>query len=63
MEAVIEVVQSLGSETYLHLAGRNHPLVARVQASDHFSVNQRVALVFDMQHAHFFNSVSGAAIA
>jgi multiple sugar transport system ATP-binding protein len=62
MEAVVEVVQSLGSEAYLHLAGRTHSFVARVPATDHFSVNQRVALAFDVRHAHLFDPTSGAAI-
>jgi multiple sugar transport system ATP-binding protein len=62
VEAVVEVVQSLGSETYLHLATHPHSFVARVQATDHFNVSQQVSLAFDVRHAHFFDPVSGAAI-
>jgi len=61
-EAVVEVVQSLGSETYLHLATHAHSFVARVQATDHFNVSQQVSLAFDARHVHFFDPVSGAAI-
>ena len=62
METVVEVVQPLGSETYLHLAGHAHSFVARVRAADHFSVSQKVSLTFDARQAHFFEPVSGAAI-
>ena len=61
-EAVVEVIQPLGAETYLHLAGHAHSFVARVQATDHFNVSQPVSLAFDVRHAHFFDPVSGAAI-
>jgi multiple sugar transport system ATP-binding protein len=61
-EAVVEVIQPMGSETYLHLAGHSHSLVARVQATDHFDVQQRVSLTFDIPHAHFFDPASGTAI-
>jgi multiple sugar transport system ATP-binding protein len=62
VEAVVEVVQPLGSETYLHLAGHAHSFVARVGATDHFNVSQQVSLAFDMRHAHFFDPASGTAI-
>jgi multiple sugar transport system ATP-binding protein len=61
-EAVVELVQPLGSETYLHLAGQVHPFVARVHAADRLSVNQKVSVALDMRQAHFFDSASGAAI-
>jgi multiple sugar transport system ATP-binding protein len=61
-EAVVEVVQPMGSETYLHLAGHARSFVARVPATDHASVNQKVSLVFDARHAHFFDPVSETAI-
>ena len=62
VETVVEVVQPLGSETYLHLAGHAHSFVARVRPADHFSVSQKVSLTFDARQAHFFDPVSGAAI-
>jgi len=62
VEAVVELVQPLGSETYLHLASHTRSFVARVRATDHFSVNQKISLVFDAHHAHFFDPASGIAI-
>ena len=62
VETVVELVQPLGSETYLHLAGHVHSFVARVWAADHFSASQKVWLTFDARQAHFFDPVSGAAL-
>jgi multiple sugar transport system ATP-binding protein len=62
VEAVVEVVQPLGSETYLHLAGHAHSFVARVQATGSISVQQKVSLVFEMRHAHFFDPATGTAV-
>ncbi|MCX6926433.1 MAG: ABC transporter ATP-binding protein [Verrucomicrobia bacterium] len=62
VEAVVELVQPLGSETYLHFASHARSFVARVRPSDDFSVNQKVSLVFDVRQAHFFDPASGLAI-
>jgi len=62
VEAVLELVQPMGSETYVHLAGHAHSFVARVRATDHFNVNQQVSLTFDLRRAHFFDPASGTAI-
>src|ERR1019366_108747 len=62
MEALVEVIQPMGSEPYLYLAGHSKSMVARVMATEHFTVNQQVSLAFDMPHAHFFDPVSGTAI-
>ena len=62
-EAVVEVVQPLGSESYLHLVGHAGSFVARVPATDHFRASQKVALAFEARHAHFFDASSGTAIA
>ena len=62
LETMVEVVQPLGSETYLHLVGHAGLFVARVPATDHFGVSQKVSLAFDACHAHFFNPASGTAI-
>ena len=61
-EAVVEVIQPMGSEAYLYLASHAHSLVARARAMDQFSVNQKISLAFDMPHAHFFDPASGVAV-
>ena len=63
VETVVEVVQPLGAETYLHLAGHARSFVARVPPTDHFTVGQQLRLAFDAQHAHFFDAATGKAIA
>jgi multiple sugar transport system ATP-binding protein len=63
VEAVVEVVQPLGSETHLYLASRSHSFVARVRPTDPATVNQKVSLVLDTRQAHFFDPASEAAIA
>jgi multiple sugar transport system ATP-binding protein len=62
VETVVELVQPLGSETYVHLAGHAHSFVARVGATDRFSVNQMVSLTFDLRQVHFFDPASGKVI-
>ena len=62
MKAVVEVIQPMGSEAYLYLAGHAQSIVARVRSTEHFTVNQQVSLTFDMPHAHFFDPLSGTAI-
>lgn len=62
-EATVELVQSLGSETYLHLAGHAHSIIARVPPTDSFGVNQKVSLTITAGHTYFFNPSSGAVIA
>jgi multiple sugar transport system ATP-binding protein len=62
IEAVVEVVQPLGSETHLHLAGQAHSFVARVSATNRFQGGQKVSFFFDVRHAHFFDSASGVGL-
>jgi multiple sugar transport system ATP-binding protein len=62
VETVVEMVQPLGSETYLHLAGHAQSIVARVRATDRFSIGQRVSLSFEVRQVHFFEPASGKAI-
>jgi multiple sugar transport system ATP-binding protein len=62
VETVVEMVQPLGSETYLHLAGHAHSIVARVRATDRFSIGQRVSLSFEVCQVHFFEPASRKAI-
>jgi multiple sugar transport system ATP-binding protein len=63
VERVVELVQPLGPQTYLHLAGQVHACVARVGATDRFSVNQKVQITFDVRQVRFFEPASGKAIA
>jgi len=52
----------MGSEASLYLASHAHSFVARVRATDRLSVNQKVSVIFDMRHAHFFDPATGTAV-
>jgi len=62
VEAVVEVVEPLGSETWLHLSSGAQRFVARFPATERAHVNEKLALVFDMRSAHFFDAETGEAI-
>ena len=55
IETVVEIVEPMGSETYVYLAAGNGSIVARVPAKNRIRVNQKVSVVMDMREAHFFD--------
>jgi multiple sugar transport system ATP-binding protein len=61
--ASVEVVEPMGSETYLHVKAGHHAVVARVNPQARPEINQDVDLVFDMGKAHFFDRDTEQAIA
>src|SRR3989338_9204419 len=60
--AIVEVVEPLGAEVYLHLKVGKHALVARVGSHNRPEVNQDIDLVFDMGKARFFDAETDTAI-
>ena len=60
--AMVEVVEPLGAEVYLHLKVGKHALVARVGSHNRPEVNQDIDLVFDMGKARFFDAETDTAI-
>ena len=60
--SLVELVEPLGAEVYLHLKAGQHSLMARVGPHDRPEVNQDIDLVFDMGKAHFFDPETEAAI-
>lgn len=62
MTATVDIVEPMGSEIYLYLNAGNNNFVARVTNQDTATVNQDLQVVFDMSKAHFFDSVTQAAI-
>jgi multiple sugar transport system ATP-binding protein len=63
VEATVKSVEPMGPETYLHLAGGGHSFVARVPSATHVDLGQKVAVVFDLRHAHVFDATTETAIA
>jgi len=61
-EVTVEVSEPMGAETYLYLQTGATSFIARVRPTDRFHVNQRIKVVFDLDHAHFFDPVSEEAI-
>src|SRR6266700_2367715 len=69
VEAVVQAIEALGAETYLHLASGAHSFVARIPSpwpspirwerdtcgTNRVSANHKLSLVFDMASAHFFD--------
>ncbi len=62
VQAVAEVVEPLGAETYLYAASGGHSFVARVQQGHRVAAGQKVSLVLDMSRAHFFDPVTEKTI-
>ena len=55
-EVKVEVAEPMGSETYLYLDTGAHSFIARVNPTDRFDANQKVKVVFSINHAHLFNA-------
>ncbi len=53
-QATVEVVEPMGSETYLYLNTGAHNLIARSQNQHREEVNKKLDLVAQMKSAHFF---------
>ena len=62
VEAVAEVIEPLGAETYLYAAKAGHSFVARVAPGENIRAKKSVSLAFDMDRAHFFDAATGKAI-
>ncbi len=62
VEAIIEGVQPIGPETYLHITSGAHSFVARVPATCQAKPGEKVSLLFDMTSAHFFDPLTERTI-
>jgi multiple sugar transport system ATP-binding protein len=62
IEAIVEVVEPIGAETFLYLARGNQSLAARMSGSENPKVKQKLALSFEMTEARYFDPATGKAI-
>jgi multiple sugar transport system ATP-binding protein len=62
IEGVVEVVESVGAETFLYLARGKQSLAARMNGGKNPEVKQKLALSFEMTEARFFDPATGKAI-
>lgn len=58
----VEIAETLGSETLLHITTGEEKLVARVAADTTFKVGGALELRFDPKRAHLFSSETGEVI-
>ncbi|MBI4663422.1 MAG: ABC transporter ATP-binding protein [Verrucomicrobia bacterium] len=62
LNAVIEVIEARGPETYLHLEMGQHRLTARVDPDFRVHVRQKVVVAFNLEKAHFFDPTTEKAL-
>jgi len=62
IEVDLELVESLGHETWLHLATAGHEFVARARPGDEIPKPGRVAVNFDLSRVHFFDPTAGQTL-
>jgi multiple sugar transport system ATP-binding protein len=61
-EVTVEVSEPMGAETYLYLQTGATSFIARVRPTDRFHVNQKIKVLFDLDHAHLFDPQTEAVI-
>ncbi len=62
VRAKLERIELLGGESHLHFSTGAHSLTVRSAGVERAPVSRDVQLGFNMQSAHFFDVVSGAAV-
>ena len=55
LRSTVRLVERLGSETYLHLDGRDEPLVVRIEGDMLASVGDDVGISLNREHCHYFD--------
>ena len=63
LDAVVELVEPLGSETLFHLNSGVHSFIARLGAAQRMAPDQKVRAAFNPARFRFFDSMTGQAIA
>jgi multiple sugar transport system ATP-binding protein len=62
IEAVVEVVEPVGAETFLYLARGKQSFAARLNGGKNPELKEKLALSFEMTEARFFDPATGKAI-
>ena len=62
IRAKVEVVEPMGSETYLYLATGIHSFIARIDSHRKASVGEEIELSINMKKAHLFDAETEVAI-
>ena len=62
VDAQVELVEPLGSETYFHLTSEGQSFMARLGPGERTAVGQRLPVAFDLSKARWFDPVSERAM-
>jgi multiple sugar transport system ATP-binding protein len=60
--ARLDLVESLGNETFIYARAGKHDVTARVSPRALPPIGSKITLGFDLDKAHFFDAVSGDRI-
>ena len=60
--AVVDVIELMGNEIFLHLKSGETSFVARVDPRSKYMVGQKVEMAFDMDNCHIFDAKTELAI-
>lgn len=63
VEAVVDGVERMGPETYLRMVSGSCSFIVRVPAAASVRVQEKIALAFDIERAHFFDVATEKRIA
>jgi multiple sugar transport system ATP-binding protein len=55
----VDLVETMGAETMLHLRAGDRILIARIRPTDRVVRGQQIPLALDLAHAHLFDPASG----
>ena len=60
--ARLDLVESLGNETFIYASAGRHDVTARVAPQKLPAIGSKIFLAFELEKAHFFDAVSGERI-
>src|SRR3954471_6732183 len=60
--ARLDLVESLGNETFIYSRAGRHDVTARVSPQSLPPIGSKIYLAFDLEKAHFFDAISGERI-
>ncbi|HWZ94841.1 MAG TPA: TOBE domain-containing protein, partial [Opitutaceae bacterium] len=61
-EAMVEIAEPMGAETFVHLNTGATPFIARVQPTAHVAIGQKARVAFRTGKIHLFDPATGQAI-
>jgi multiple sugar transport system ATP-binding protein len=60
--ARLDLVESLGNETFVYASAGRHDVTARVNPQKLPPIGSKIFLAFELERAHFFDAISGERI-